>query len=197
MLGEDSEVVKLNDIVESLDFSQFESRFGEVGAPAYHPKVMMKIITYGFLKSIFGGRPLHASYETNLGLRYVSNDDFPDFRTINLFRVRFAEEIADAFAQIVMLCDYLGLIGFENLAIDGQKIKANANVFQNKNIKGVQREKEKLKKLLKKLLEEEIRPQKSDVDLKKKREKVGRRMKKLDEALEILKQAGGEEDKTQ
>jgi len=196
MLGEDSDAVKINDIVESLDFSKFESRFGEEGAPAYHPKMMMKIISYGYLKSMFGGRPLHTNYESDLGLRFLSNDDFPDFRTINLFRVNFADEIADVFAQIVMLCDHLGLIGFENLAIDGQKLKANANVFQNKNLKGVQKEKEKLVKLLKKLLGEEISPQKHEVDLKKKREKIGRRLKKLDEALEILKQAGGEDDKT-
>jgi len=45
MLGEESDAVKINDIVESLDFSKFEYRFGEEGAPAYHPK-MMRVMNY-------------------------------------------------------------------------------------------------------------------------------------------------------
>jgi hypothetical protein len=34
-----------------------------------------------------------------------------------------------------MLCEGLGMVGFENLSVDSQKIKANANLFQNKNLK--------------------------------------------------------------
>lgn len=49
---------------------------------------------------IFGGRPLYRNYETDLGLRYLSNDDFPDYRTINLFRINFKEEIADIFLRL-------------------------------------------------------------------------------------------------
>lgn len=194
ILGEDSDVVIINDIIDALDLSKFEERYVEVGNPAYHPKAMVKIIIYGYYKGYFGGRPLHRNYNTDLGLRYLSNDDFPDHRTINLFRVTFKEEIADIFAQVVMLCKVLGMIGFENLAIDSQKIKANANVFQNKNLKGVKKEKERIEKQLLKLLEEEVKfPQDSD-KIEKKKKKLKRRKDKLERATQILKEAGGEDD---
>ena len=153
ILGEDSDAVLMNDLIEAIYLSSIESRYGEVGNLAYSPKAMMKIIVYGYYKGHFGGRPIHRNFETDLGLRYLSNDDFPDYRTINVFRVKFKDEIADVFAQVVMLCKELGMIGFDNLSIDGQLIKANANVFQNKNLKGIRMEKEKIEKLLKRLSE--------------------------------------------
>jgi transposase len=193
ILGEDSDAVLINDIIEALDLSSIESRYGEVGNLAYEPKEMMKIIVYGYYKGYFGGRPLHRNYEEDLGLRYLSNDDFPDFRTINVFRVKFKDEIADVFAQVVMLCKELGMIGFENLSIDGQKIKANANVFQNKNLKGIRKEKEKIEMLLRRLLDNEIEF-KNEEDKKKKKKKLERRKEKLEQATQLLIDAGAEND---
>jgi transposase len=197
ILSEDSEAVIIDNIVGVLDLSKFEKKYVEIGNPAYHPKMMMKIIIYGYVKKYFGGRPLYNNYESDLGLRFLSNDDFPDFRTINLFRVHFKEEIADIFSQVVMLCKELDMIGFKNLSIDGQKIKANANVFQNKNLKGIRREKEKIEKQLKKLLEKELdfRQKNEDQELiNKKKEKLERRKKKLNEAAQLLIDAGAEND---
>ncbi len=191
ILGEDSDVVLINDIIESSDLSSIEAKYVEVGNLAFDPKAMMKIFVYGYYKEYFGGRPLHRNYETDLGLRYLSNDDFPDHRTLNLFRVNFKDEIADVFAQVVMICKELGMIGFENLSIDGQKIKANANVFQNKNLKGIRKEKEKIEKLLKRLLNNEIEFKNED-DKKKKKKKLERRKKKLEQATQLLIDAEAE-----
>ena len=193
ILGEDSEAVLINDIIEAIDLSSIESKYVEVGNLAYNPKAMMKIIVYGYYKKYFGGRPLHRNYNDDLGLRYLSNDDFPDHRTLNLFRVNFKDEIADVFAQVVMICKELGMIGFENLSIDGQKINANANVFQNKNLKGIRKEKEKIEKLLKRLLNNEIEFKNED-DKKKKKKKLERRKKKLEQATQLLINAGAEDD---
>ncbi len=193
MLGEDSDAVLINGMIEVLDLSGIEDRYDEVGNPAYHPKAMMKIIIYGYYEGFFGGRPLSRRYEKDLGLRYLSNDDFPDHRTINLFRVNFKDEIAEVFAQVLMLCKELEMIGFENLSIDGQKIKANANVFQNKNLKGIRKEKEKIEKLLKKLLESELDFQQEE-EKKIKKNKLQRRMKKLEQAAQLLIEAGAEGD---
>jgi len=70
--------------------------------------------------------------------------------------VNFKKEIADVFSQVVLLCEELGLIGFKNLSVDGQKIKANANVFQNKNLKDIRKKKKKIELQLRKLLEKEL-----------------------------------------
>ena len=193
ILGEDSDAVMINDIIEAMDLSSMESEYVEVGNIAYNPKEMMKILVYGYFKGYFGGRPLYKNYNSDLGLRYLSNDDFPDFRTINVFRVKFKDEIADAFAKVVMLCKELGMIGFKNLSIDGQKLKANANVFQNKNLKSIRKEKEKIEKLLKKLLNNEIEFKTED-DKQKKKKKLERRKNRLEHATQLLIDAGAEQD---
>ena len=193
ILGEDSDAVMINDIIEAMDLSSMESEYVEVGNIAYNPKEMMKILVYGYFKGYFGGRPLYKNYNSDLGLRYLSNDDFPDFRTINVFRVKFKDEIADAFAKVVMLCKELGMIGFKNLSIDGQKLKANANVFQNKNLKSIKKEKEKIEKLLKKLLSNEIEFKNVD-DKQKKKKKLERRKNRLEHATQLLIDAGAEQD---
>jgi transposase len=56
----------------------------------------------------------------------------------------------------VYLCGTLGLIGFEHLAIDGQKIEANASFRRSKNLKQVKKEYARVKQGLEKLLTKEI-----------------------------------------
>lgn len=56
-----------------------------------------------------------------------------------------------------MLCEGLGMVGFENLSVDSRMIKADANLFQNKNLKGIMREKKRIETQLKKLLDDEIK----------------------------------------
>ena len=197
VLGEDSDPVMIDNIVNALDLSRIEEKYVEVGNPAYHPKMMVKILIYGYYNGYFGGRQIYRNYEADLGLRFLSNDDFPDHRTINLFRVNFKEEIVEIFSQVVLLCKELGMMGFENLSIDGQKIKANANVFQNKNLKGIRKETEKIKKQLEKLLEEELSFIEGEEEFKaknRKKKKLERRKNKLEEAAQLLIDAGAEDD---
>ena len=194
MLGEDHPAVIINDVVEYLGTEDIEQRYGEIGNPPYHPKLMVKTLIYGYSQGYFGGRPIYNNFMNDLGLRYLTNDDFPDHRTINLFRITFKDEFAEIFAKVVTLCIDLGLIGFENLAIDSQKLKANANLFQNKNMKGIQRELERIKKEILKLLEQDLSSDLQAIEQKRTMELLERRQKKLEEALIVLKAAGGEND---
>ena len=57
----------------------------------------------------------------------------PDFRTINSFRTRHQKELPNLFSQIVMFCVKLEMVDFQNLAIDGQNIKANASLYNSMN----------------------------------------------------------------
>jgi transposase len=103
ILGEDSDPVMIDNIVNALDLSRMEEKYVEVGNPAYHPKMMVKVLIYGYYNGYFGGRPLHRNYETDLGLRFLSNDDFPDHRTINLFRINFKDEITEIKISLSMV----------------------------------------------------------------------------------------------
>jgi|GEM_PF-3083484 hypothetical protein len=58
------------------------------------------------------------------------------------------------------------MVGFENLSVDSQKIKANANLFQNKNLKGIKREKKRIETQLKKRIPIIIAKMQSMINIK-------------------------------
>ena len=64
------------------------------------------------------------------------------------------------------VCEGLGMVGFENLSVDSQKIKANANLFQNKNLKGIKREKKRIETQLKKRIPIIIAKMQSMINIK-------------------------------
>jgi hypothetical protein len=83
------------------------------------------------------------------------------------------------------------MIGLEHIAIDGQKIHANANFRKSKNLKGLKKEYEKVKMGIEKLLSKEV-DEYFPEGTKEKR--VGRLSKKLEELGEFQKELEALED---
>ena len=48
----------INDLVDQVDLSALEARYGNLGQPAYHPRLMLQVILYGFTVGIFSSRKL-------------------------------------------------------------------------------------------------------------------------------------------
>ena len=59
----------INDIVDRLDLSALVSRYGDMGQPAYHPRMMLKVILYGFTVGVFSSRKLTRACEENLAFK--------------------------------------------------------------------------------------------------------------------------------
>jgi len=85
--------------------------------------MMTKVLFYGYQQGVFTGRKLENSLKVRADFIFLSGAQVPDFRTLNLFRIRHKEALSDIFAQIVILCDNLKMIDFKNMAVDGQKIR--------------------------------------------------------------------------
>ncbi len=117
----------IDEAVESIDLTCIESKFKEEGNPAYHPRMMLKIILYSYAKGIYSSRKIAQELESNIFYWYLSGKQKPDFRTTCLFRARHANELKDVFREIVRLCLKLGVAKLLTVAIDGTKIKANAS----------------------------------------------------------------------
>ena len=62
----------------------------------------------------------------NIIFMALSADTRPHFTTLSDLISRSPEAIADLFGQIVLMCDELGLVGKEDFAIDGCKLRSNA-----------------------------------------------------------------------
>jgi transposase len=74
------------EIVEGLDTSRIEDKYSELGQNTYHPKILLKLLFYGYATGIRSGRKIAARCESDTAYMYLAEMYSPDFRTINDFR---------------------------------------------------------------------------------------------------------------
>ncbi|MHC4687305.1 MAG: transposase [Planctomycetota bacterium] len=120
----------LNHLIEhELDLSIFEDRFknDETGAPAYDPKILLKIILFAYSRGLVSSRKIEQACRENVIFMALSADSRPHFTTIADFISSMDREIVELFLEILLVCDEQGLIGREMFAIDGCKLPSNAS----------------------------------------------------------------------
>lgn len=127
MIPKDHICFLVEDFVDSLDYSNFDMIYDGVGHPAYHPRIIMKIIIQGMLSRIRSSRKLAAGCRENFVIMYLAEKVQPDFRTIARFRKDNAEFVKDAFKKTLELAEKNKIIDISSVFIDGTKIKAYAS----------------------------------------------------------------------
>ncbi len=184
----------IDTIIERLDLQILYNHYSDEGNPAYHPKMMLKILFYGYYTGIMSCRTIWDSVINRADFMYLAAGQVPNFRTINDFRLRHLEDLSGLFTNIVLLCKGLDMLDFEHMAVDGQKIEASANYKNSKNLKGIKKEYAKVKEGMEKLLDKEVNEYFTE-DTKKKR--VSALDKKLDnlESFQKELEALNDEDK--
>jgi transposase len=115
----------VNDIIDAVDITAIESTYSENGSSAYHPRLMLKILLYGYMISIRSSREIQKMTSTDTAFMYLAAMQHPDFRTICRFRSAHLDSIKDIFTQVVTVCREMGMLGAGKTSIDGTKIKAN------------------------------------------------------------------------
>lgn len=117
----------VSEIVENLDIENVKDKYNDLGRPAYHPKMMIKILFYGYAVGIRSSRRLAKALETDIAFMWLSAMNRPDFRTVSDFRKNNLSAVEGLFTQIVATCISSGMATIGKVAIDGTKIKANAS----------------------------------------------------------------------
>ncbi|MDP7253521.1 MAG: transposase [Planctomycetota bacterium] len=96
-------------IIERLDLSEIYERYSNEGNPAYHPKMMLKVLFYAYYIGVMSSRTIWDCVINRADFIYLAAGQVPNFRTINTFRLWHIEKLGGLFAQIVMLCKELGV----------------------------------------------------------------------------------------
>ncbi len=117
----------ISDLVEGLDLGRFERRYAAMGEHAYPPRLLLKLWLFGAVAGVYSGREIAQRVHWDLRFRYLAGGLYPDFRTINRFRVRHREDFAEVFCQTVRTARASGLGKLGRVAIDGTKIRANTS----------------------------------------------------------------------
>ncbi|MCY0875256.1 MAG: IS1182 family transposase [Firmicutes bacterium] len=171
----------VNDTVDQMDLSPIlavyerESR----GYPPYHPAMLLKILIYGYATGVYSSRKLARACEDVVIFRYLSANQFPDFRTINTFRKRHLESFQKLFVQVLQLCMKADLVQFGAMALDGTKIQANASKHKAMSYERMKEEEKRLLDMVRSVTGEA-----QSVDEQEDRELGDRRGDELPEALQ-------------
>lgn len=126
MIPKDHICFLIEDVVDKLDFSNFDIKYSGAGHPAYHPRIICKILTQSMIDRIRPSRAIARNARENVVFIYLAENLCPDFRTISDFRKDNQDLLKDVFKITVSTAKELGAIGLEQLSIDGSKLKACA-----------------------------------------------------------------------
>jgi transposase len=119
----------VSDVVDQLDLSAIESLYEEEdrGQPPYHPRMMTKILVYGYCVGVFSSRRIQKRLVEDVAFRVLAVGNQPDFRTIADFRKVHLPALEELFQQVLRLVLEMGALKLGRVALDGSKVKANAS----------------------------------------------------------------------
>ena len=151
-IAPDDPVRLVNAVVDSLDMGRIYSLYYDRGASPYHPRMMLKVIIYGYMNNIYSCRKIENALKRDVHFIWLAGYDQPDHKTINNFRNRVKDEIDNVFTQLVLILAERGFISLEVEYIDGTKIESKANKYTFVWKKTVVRNRAKLQQKIRALL---------------------------------------------
>ena len=120
-------------LVWDLDTSAIEATYSDIGQNAYHPKMLLSVIFYGYSQGLRSGHKLSQACKTDIRYIFLSQGYRPSKTTLNDFRRTHFERFEHLFMQVVQKCIELELVDLDKPVFgDGTKIRANANGKRSK-----------------------------------------------------------------
>ena len=146
----------VSDVVDQLDLNAIESVYEkeERGQPPYHPRMMTKILLYGYCVGVFSSRRMQKKLVEDVGFRMLAAGNEPDFRTISDFRKQHLSALQGLFDQMLQIALRAGTIKLGRVVLDGSKVKANASKHKAMSYGRMQEDEKRLQAEVKRLLEQ-------------------------------------------
>src|SRR5207245_10649203 len=128
-LPEDHLAYVVSDVVDQLDLRAIESVYeGEDrGQPPYHPRMMTKILIYGYCVGVFSSRRLQKGLVEDVGFRVLAAGDEPDFREISDFRKQHLKALQGLFDQVLQNRLEGGAVKLGGRGVDGGRGKGKCS----------------------------------------------------------------------
>jgi transposase len=192
-LIDDNHPVRIvNQVIDHIDIDPLIKKFKGGGTSSYHPRLMLKVLIYGYLTNHYSSRKIEDALHQNIHFMWLSGMSYPDHNTINRFRSeRLKGVLKQVFSQVVLLLVEAGHVSLKEAAyLDGTKIEANANRYTFVWGRSIKTSRERIKRQLKELwsyaesvAKEELENNAPDDFQKIDAEKVRQTIDKIDKAL--------------
>ncbi len=139
-------------VIEQIDIQPILKQYKGGGTSSYHPKMLLKILVYGYLSNLYSSRKLESALKENIHFMWLSGMSRPDHNTINRFRSeRLKDVLKEVFTQVVLMLHESGHLDLKDIYTDGTKIEANANKYTFVWGNAIKTSKEKISKQLEEL----------------------------------------------
>ncbi len=118
----------VSDVVDQLDLSAIHAVYEKEmrGQPPYDPRMMTKVLVYGYCAGVFSSRRIQKRLQEDIGFKVLAAGNEPDFRTISDFRKIHLEALQGLFEQVLEVALESGAVKLGRVSLDGTKGKANA-----------------------------------------------------------------------
>lgn len=150
MIPQTHPVRTVAEVIEKIDIKPINRKYKGGGTSSYHPRLLLKLLVYGYLSNVYSSRKLEEQAGSNIYFMWLCGLKKPDHNTINRFRSkRLSGVLKEVFSQIVLLLNEQGIISLkEAVFTDGTKIEANANRYTFVWGNSIKTSKERIKKQL-------------------------------------------------
>lgn len=131
MLSDDHPVRFVAAFVDELDPPAWQElgvalQGEELGAPAYHPRLLLSVWLYGFMTGVRSSRKLEAACRESVPYLWLSALQTPDHNTLWRFYQEHRQSMRQLLRRTVRVAVAAGLIDLALQAVDGTKIAGNS-----------------------------------------------------------------------
>ena len=146
----------VSDLIDAVDLGEIEAYYEreDRGYPPYHPRMMVKVLVYGYCVGVFSSRRLQKRLQEDIGFKLLAAGNEPDFRTLSDFRKLHLKVLQGLFEQVLQMALELGALQLGRVAIDGSKVKANASKHKAMSYQRLREEQQRLREEVRRLLAE-------------------------------------------
>ena len=117
-------------IIEQINLEKLYRRYSPQGGSAYHPRMMLQILVYAYLRNIYSSRRIEEFCGNDIRFMWLTGNVTPDHNTINRFRSsRLKDVLKTIFATIVKFLVAEGFVSLDVACTDGTKMEADANRY--------------------------------------------------------------------
>jgi transposase len=153
-------------VEERMDASIFDERYhnDETGRWAYDPKVLLKVVLFGYSRGLISSRKIERACRENVTFMALACGQQPDHSTIAAFVSSMKDEILPLFRDVLLVCEEMRLLGGTCFALDGCKLPSNTSKEWSGTMSDLKRKQEKIEKKVEQLLREQVQEDNKDDD---------------------------------
>lgn len=141
----DHKVRLVNQAIDGMNIDPILSTYKGGGTSSYHPKMLLKVLVYGYVEKLYSSRGIEKALKENVCFMWLSGMQQPDHNTLNSFRKhRLNQTVKEVFAQVLLLLIEQGYVRLTDYHLDGTKMESVANRYTYVWAKNVQRYKSSL-----------------------------------------------------